>query len=92
MKGNTDRRSLVLRLALALFACGGAVFVSPTLVRGSVLTDGEVTCTSTCTGGSCTGNKPYCVCSCSWFGRPICSCTSAPEEQTPTSPTTTPTT
>lgn len=85
MKGNTDRRSLVLRLALALFVCGGALFVSPSLVRGAVFADGEVTCTATCEGGSCTGNQTYCVCSCSWFFKlPVCNCTSAPPEQTPT--------
>lgn len=87
MKDTTTRRTLVFRLALALLATGGAVFFSPGLVRDSAAQqEGEVTCTATCGGGSCTGNKAYCVCSCSWFWQtPVCNCTDA--EQRPVSPT-----
>lgn len=88
MKGKTDRRSLVFRIALAMFACGGVLFFSPLLVRSTLAADGEVTCTATCTNGSCTGNKPYCICSCTWWtSSAVCNCTQAPEqEEKPVSP------
>jgi hypothetical protein len=85
MKDNSGRRALVLRFALALLACGAALAFSPNLVQQSFASDGDVTCTATCSGGSCTGNKTYCVCTCSWFfGLPVCNCTNAPPEQTQT--------
>lgn len=88
-----DHRPILLRLALSLFVVGTGVFFSPLLVQNSYASAGDVTCTATCDGGSCTGNKPYCVCSCSfWFNRAVCTCSeptspsggSAPPEQTPT--------
>ena len=82
MTRTSNRRTLLFRLALAIFAVGIGVFFSPSLVQNSVASTGDVTCTATCTGGSCTGNKPYCVCSCSWWAnRPVCSCTSTSEEE-----------
>lgn len=84
-------RSLLLRFACSLFFVGGAVSLSP-LVAQTSSSSGEVTCTATCTNGSCSGNKPYCVCSCGWFGSASCSCTDnttgsgggAPPETSPT--------
>lgn len=81
MTSTSGRRALLFRLALALFAVGGAVFLSPALVPNSFASTGDVTCTATCKNGSCTGNKPYCVCSCSfWGGSAVCSCTSTSQE------------
>lgn len=79
MTRTRGHRSLLFRFALSIFVVGSGVFLSPLLVQTSFASSGDVTCTATCDGGSCTGNKPYCVCSCSWWAnRPVCSCSDAP--------------
>lgn len=85
MKDDTGRRALLLRLALALLACGGALFFSPGLVRDSLAQEQEeIACTATCRKGSCAGRGDSCICSCSWFGYASCICSN--QEQAPTSP------
>ena len=85
MKKRIDVRVLVLRSSLALLAAGIALFATPLLVQRAYASDGEVTCTATCRNGSCTGDQPYCLCSCHWFfATPICNCTAEkPVDQTP---------
>lgn len=90
MKQTMDVRVAVLRSCLALLVAGLALFASPLLVQRLYASeDGDVTCTATCDNGSCTGNQPYCTCSCHWLWKtPRCNCASAPAEpvdQTPVS-------
>ncbi len=77
-----DFRPLILRTSFALMMMGLALVAAPMLVGPAYASDGDVTCTATCRGGSCTGDKPYCVCTCHWFwGTPVCNCTEPIDQQ-----------
>lgn len=79
----TGRRT-ILKGALVALLLGAATFVSPNLIQRAMAQESTVTCTATCRNGSCTGNKPYCVCSCTWFsGSALCNCTEATEPDVP---------
>jgi hypothetical protein len=85
MKSRLDPRSFILRTVLGLVFVAAAVFVSPFFLRHAYASDGDVTCTASCNGKTCTGNQPYCVCTCHWlWGTPVCNC-SQPVDQQPTS-------
>lgn len=73
MKDTAHRRATTLKLALLTLVAGATLFLSPNLVqRAYAFTEDR--CSATCPGGSCTGTGS-CTCTCSWMGKPVCSCT-----------------
>lgn len=79
----TRRKAIALKLALLVLFAGAGLFFSPNFVqRAYAFTEDR--CSATCPGGSCTGTGS-CTCTCSFWGKPVCSCTGQEGSESPDS-------